>query len=108
MKADSEEERAELIKDKKMSLSAEALCKGLPEEFSQYIDHTRSLGFEERPKYAQLRRRFRRLFAARGYKHDNVFDWTEKLFYAMCERPVEPSPQSSRKKDLAGEEGDDR
>ncbi|KAM4067320.1 kinase [Hirsutella rhossiliensis] len=104
MKAANDKERTELIKDKKMSLSAKALCEGLPLEFTQYIEHTRSLGFEERPKYAYLRLLFRRLFAAQGYQHDNVFDWTEKLFHEMHGSSVELAPPSSRKKNRPAKE----
>ncbi|EQL00648.1 casein kinase I isoform delta [Ophiocordyceps sinensis CO18] len=95
MKAANDHERSELIKNRKMSLSAEELCEGLPQEFTQYIEHARSLAFEERPKYAYLRRLFRRLFTAQGYQHDNVFDWTEKLFHEIHNSAVEPAPPVS-------------
>ena len=65
----------------KESLSGEALCNGvLPGQFATYIDYTRSLGFDDKPDYLYLRRLFNRLFATEGFKHDNVFDWTEKRF----------------------------
>lgn len=93
LKADNEKRRSELIKEKKTRLSAEALCEGLPREFVQYMEHAWSLGSEDVPKYAHLRRLFRRLFTARGYQHDNVFDWTEKLFHEM--QGTEPAPRAS-------------
>jgi serine/threonine protein kinase len=80
LKATTEDEKLELIKQKKMSLSPEELCKDIPVEFTKYIEYTRSLGFDEKPKYSYLRQLFRDLFIRRGFKHDNVFDWTEKRF----------------------------
>ncbi|OAA35511.1 casein kinase I isoform delta [Metarhizium rileyi] len=76
LEATSEKEKDLLIKETKRSLSAEALCKGLPGAFASYINHVRSLDFNERPDHAYLQG----LFKARGFKYDDVFDWTEKLF----------------------------
>lgn len=81
LKAAPGEGRAERIKQMKETLSGEALCNGvLPGQFATYLDYTRSLGFDDKPDYSYLRRLFRRLFAAEGFKYDNVFDWTEKMF----------------------------
>jgi hypothetical protein len=80
----------------KERLSGQGLCDGiLPEEFANFIDYTRSLRFEDKPDYANLRRVFRRLFAAKGFKHDNVFDWTQKMFDEMQSKaaPAVPSIQ---------------
>jgi len=79
-KAATEEEKDDLIKHMKTNTSPSSLCEGLPEEFATYIGYVRSLGFEDRPDYAYLRRLFDSLFVSRGFKHDNVFDWTEKRF----------------------------
>ncbi|OAR00667.1 hypothetical protein LLEC1_07338 [Akanthomyces lecanii] len=81
LKATTEEEKNELIKQKKLDLSVTELCEGLPTEFATYIAYTRSLGFEDRPDYAYLRRLFRHAFSACGFEYDSIFDWTEKLFY---------------------------
>ncbi|KUI73171.1 Casein kinase I isoform delta [Cytospora mali] len=77
---DKEEQEKELVKNKKMSLSAEELCKDLPDAFPKYINYMRSLRFEDKPDYTYVRRLFRQLFISRGYKHDNIFDWTERRF----------------------------
>ncbi|KAL3965705.1 hypothetical protein ACCO45_000013 [Purpureocillium lilacinum] len=79
-KAATEEEKDDLIKDMKTNTSPSRLCEGLPEEFAIYLGYVRSLGFEDRPDYAYLRHLFDRLFVSSGFKHDNVFDWTEKRF----------------------------
>lgn len=52
-------------------------------EFVAYIKYTRSLAFHDKPDYAHLRRRFRRLFKSRGFAYDNVYDWTENRCYEM-------------------------
>lgn len=87
LEARTDKERDERIKEGKESLSGEALCHGvLPKQFATYIDYTRSLGFDDKPDYSYLRRLFRRLFAARGFKYDNLFDWTEKRFQEICSK----------------------
>ncbi|KAK3311175.1 casein kinase I isoform delta [Chaetomium strumarium] len=84
LKAATGEEKDARIKEIKERLSGEELCDGiLPKEFATYINYTRRLRFEDRPDYSYLRRLFRRLFAAKEFKYDNVFDWTKKMFNEM-------------------------
>ncbi|KAF1739593.1 Casein kinase I isoform delta [Beauveria bassiana] len=85
------EEKNELIKQKKLKMPVTELCEGLPREFATYISYTRSLGFKDRPDYAYLRRLFGKAFSARGFRYDNIFDWTEKRF-------VEIQGDSTKKK----------
>lgn len=56
------------------------IASDLPEFFGKYLNITRLLDFEDRPGYRSLRQGFRRVFTAHGFKHDNVFDWTERLY----------------------------
>jgi serine/threonine protein kinase len=44
------------IYNSKKTISVEKICKGLPEEFIQYINYTRKLEFEEDPNYDYLRK----------------------------------------------------
>lgn len=82
--ATTDQEKEKRIKERKETMSAEALCDDvLPREFARYIDYSRSLGFDDRPDYAYLRGLFGRLFTAEGFQHDDVFDWTEKRFHAI-------------------------
>jgi casein kinase 1 delta/casein kinase I family protein HRR25 len=83
LKASTDKERSELIKQKKSRTSIKSLCKGLPDEFATYITYTRSLQPTQKPDYASLLKLFGRLFAARDFKYDNVFDWTEKRFHEL-------------------------
>jgi hypothetical protein len=79
----------ETVKEMKEERSGGKLCEGiLPPEFATYIDYARALGFGKRPDYSYLRRLFRRLFVRKGFKHDNVFDWTEKRFHELRESAV--------------------
>ncbi|KAG5928141.1 hypothetical protein E4U42_001201 [Claviceps africana] len=59
------------------------LCKGLPEAFAQYMSYLRCLQPADKPNYAYLLKLFKTLFVARGFKYDNVYDWTEKRFYEL-------------------------
>jgi casein kinase 1 delta/casein kinase I family protein HRR25 len=80
LKLATDDEKDARLKEIKEGLSGEELCNGLPKEFAAYINYTRRLAFDDKPDYSYLRRLFRNLFQAKGFKYDHVFDWTEKLF----------------------------
>ena len=42
------------VLQKKMSITAEELCEGLPPLFSEFIIHVRSLDFDKKPDYEHL------------------------------------------------------
>ena len=48
----------EKVYAKKLSITPEILCQGLPYEFSKYIDYCRKLEFEQEPDYNYLRNLF--------------------------------------------------
>lgn len=48
-------EKYNAIRDKKVQTSVETLCKGLPEQFAEYIKICRSMKFEETPNYENLK-----------------------------------------------------
>lgn len=83
LKAATEREKNQLIKEKKLNLPVTRLCDGLPEEFATYISYTRSLGFRDKPNYGYIRRLLRHAFLTCGFRYDNVFDWTERRFREM-------------------------
>ncbi|KAI0972790.1 casein kinase I isoform delta [Xylaria arbuscula] len=81
LKAKTDDEKLELIKQKKMSLSGEELCQDLlPAEFARYINYARSLGPRDKPNYRYIRNLFRNRFQSEGFEYDHVFDWTVKRF----------------------------
>lgn len=55
LKAINQNEKYEKIKEKKISTPAEVLCRGLPPEFTQYINYSKNLKFEQKPDYAFIR-----------------------------------------------------
>jgi serine/threonine protein kinase len=42
------------VLQKKLSITVEELCEGLPAPFCKFISHVRSLGFDEKPDYQYL------------------------------------------------------
>jgi len=44
----------EAVLRKKISISAKQLCEGLPPLFTKFVNHVRSLGFDEKPDYTHL------------------------------------------------------
>lgn len=101
LKAPTDKERNELLKEKKLSLSGKDLCGDvLPSEFATYINYTRSLRFNDKPNYSYLRKLFRHVFRSEGFKYDNVFDWTQKRFEEVCPEASQPKPPLSAPKTL--------
>ncbi|KAM3583453.1 serine/threonine protein kinase [Umbelopsis sp. WA50703] len=76
LKAATKKQKYDRIMEKKMTTSTELLCRGFPNEFSIYLNYTRSLRFDDKPDYSYLRKLFRDLFVREGYVYDYVFDWT--------------------------------
>lgn len=84
LKAATDDEKLELIKQKKISLSGEELCQDLlPTEFARYINYTRSLDPRDKPNYRYIRNLFRNRFKSEGFEYDHVFDWTVKRFFEL-------------------------
>ncbi|KAJ3439576.1 ck1 family protein kinase [Anaeramoeba flamelloides] len=54
------------------------LCKGLPDEFLQFLRYCKTLEYQQKPNYSKLRQNFRKLFLQRGYVYDYKFDWVVK------------------------------
>jgi len=79
LKAATKKHKYQMILEKKIMLSTDELCRGLPEEFATFLDYTRSLRFEESPNYAYLRRLFRDLFEREQFQYDYEFDWVVRL-----------------------------
>ncbi|KAI1787284.1 kinase-like domain-containing protein [Ganoderma leucocontextum] len=52
--------------------SGRTLCQGYDDVFAQFVDYTRSLDYEDTPKYRHWRRAFRELIT--GLSEDAVFD----------------------------------
>lgn len=79
LKARTLKEKYDKIKEKKILTKLDELCKGLPEEFSQYCGYCRKLKFIEKPDYAYLKGLFKNLFTANGFDYNFVYDWSKKF-----------------------------
>lgn len=87
IRARTKKEKYDKIMEKKMTTPADALCRGLHQEFAIYLNYVRSLRFDDKPDYSYLRKLFRDLFVREGFQYDYVFDWTiRKLVSAATER----------------------
>ena len=85
--AKTKKEKYDKIREKKVTTTVEALCKGYPEEFGQYLDYCRKLPFDEKPDYALLRKLFKDLFVKKGFEYDYVYDW---LLPKPASKPLPP------------------
>ena len=75
VKIADKKEKYEIIKEKKQEMPLEELCKGMPNQFIEYMEMVRALKFEERPDYDVLRQLFKELFYDQGFEYDYNFDW---------------------------------
>ena len=76
LKATTKKQKYDRILEKKLSISTEVLCEGLPIEFKEYLDYCKNLKFDERPDYLYLAKLFKDLSIKLEYHNDHLFDWT--------------------------------
>ena len=76
LKATTKKQKYDRILEKKLCISVELLCQGLPVEFAQYMTYCRNLAFDEKPDYLYLARLFKDLSVRLDYHNDHLFDWT--------------------------------
>ncbi|CAK77898.1 unnamed protein product (macronuclear) [Paramecium tetraurelia] len=79
LNVNNREEKYELIKTIKQTISVEDLCHGLPHEFVKYFQHCRQLKFEEEPDYKRFKMLFRDLFFKLDFVWDYQFNWIDSL-----------------------------
>ena len=90
--AKTKEDRYRKIMLKKKETSAEELCMGFPNEFAKYVNYTRSLQYEEDPKYYYLKDLFTQVLSRDGFRIDCFYDWdNETIFYFRDFRNVDSS-----------------
>jgi len=75
LRTSTKKKRYDAISQKKQVTTIEALCKGFPEEFAEYLRYCRSLRFDDKPDYTYLRKLFRDLFYRMKFPADQVYDW---------------------------------
>ncbi|KAL9650675.1 hypothetical protein ABK040_001731 [Willaertia magna] len=95
LRAQTKQQKYDLISEKKMSTTIESLCKGFPSEFAAYLKYVRALRFEDKPDYAYLRKLLRDLFTKEGYQMDYLFDWTiKRINNIKPELPISSNAQT--------------
>lgn len=74
IKHKDKKERYRLIGEKKMSISEEELCEGMPKEFVIFLKYCRNLDYTEKPHYSALKKMFINLYNSRNYT-DEKLEW---------------------------------
>ncbi|EFX00069.1 casein kinase 1 [Grosmannia clavigera kw1407] len=75
VKAPQNDQRYELMCEKKQATSIEDLCGEYPEQFAEYLAYTRGLTFEGDPDYDYLQGLFSQVLSGLGESNDGVYDW---------------------------------
>ncbi|CCE65057.1 hypothetical protein TPHA_0J02370 [Tetrapisispora phaffii CBS 4417] len=75
LKATTKKEKYGNILEKKLSVSVETLCQGLPQEFVEYLLYCKNLKFDQKPDYLYLAKLFKGLAKKFQYHNDHLYDW---------------------------------
>eukprot|EP01017_Pseudomicrothorax_dubius_P045378 TRINITY_DN783_c0_g1_i6.p1 TRINITY_DN783_c0_g1~~TRINITY_DN783_c0_g1_i6.p1 ORF type:complete len:333 (+),score=76.02 TRINITY_DN783_c0_g1_i6:3-1001(+) len=78
LNANNKKEKYEKIMEKKINTPIEVLCKGLPQEFAEFLKYARELGFEEKPDYERLRTLLKTCAERNLVRFDAAFDWSHQ------------------------------
>ncbi|KAJ3122879.1 serine/threonine protein kinase [Nowakowskiella sp. JEL0407] len=107
LKAATKKQKYDRIMEKKMTTPTDVLCRGFPNEFTIYLNYTRSLRFDDKPDYSYLRKLFRDLFIREGYHYDYVFDWTVVKIEQERSKELARAEQA-KEEDEEGDQGNRR
>uniref|UniRef100_A0A060TAH5 non-specific serine/threonine protein kinase n=1 Tax=Blastobotrys adeninivorans TaxID=409370 RepID=A0A060TAH5_BLAAD len=102
LKAQTKKQKYDRIMEKKMTTSAEALTRGLPSEFTSFLNYARSLRFDDKPDYLYMRKLFRDLFVRQSYRYDYVFDWNLLKSQAKPQQQQQQPAQQSQQSPAQG------
>ena len=75
LKCKDKNEKHTKIKELKMSITPEKLFEGIPKEFADYLTMVKKLGFEDEPAYKSYIQMFNKLFKAKEFEMDYIYDW---------------------------------
>jgi serine/threonine protein kinase len=75
LKCKDKNEKHAKIKELKMSMTPEKLFEGIPKEFAEYLTMVKKLGFEDEPAYKTYIQMFNKLFKAKEFEMDYIYDW---------------------------------
>ncbi|KAL4951429.1 hypothetical protein BDW69DRAFT_196446 [Aspergillus filifer] len=105
LKAATKKQKYDRIMEKKMTTPTEVLCRGFPNEFSIYLNYTRSLRFDDKPDYSYLRKIFRDLFVRESFQYDYVFDWTVYKYQKNAAMIVDAKQKDKEAEEQARRQG---
>jgi serine/threonine protein kinase len=71
----TENEKTRKVGEMKTKMSAEDLCKELPEEFVKFLNYVKNLSFKQNPDYVFLKGLFNKIAENNNFKLDYVWDW---------------------------------
>nr|ADD38683.1 Casein kinase I [Lepeophtheirus salmonis] len=77
--AESKREKYRKIYKTKLGVRPDALCNGLPEEFSKFLSYARSMTFDEEPRYRYLYGLVKQVLQKRRLKYDYNYDWMPEI-----------------------------
>ena len=72
----TKEEKYQKILEKKMEISSTELCDGIPNEFVEFLEYIKNLGYNEKPEYEMLRHLFDNIMEKNKFNYDYIYDWT--------------------------------
>lgn len=75
LRACNKKDKYQRIMEKKMNITVDSMCRGVPEEFAVLINYARALRFEEKPDYTYLKRIFKDLMTKENLQCDYLYDW---------------------------------
>ena len=75
--SNSKSEKHIKIMEKKINMSSERLCQGMPKEFLELYEYSMNLQFEEKPDYEFMREKLRDVLRREGLSCDWIFDWNK-------------------------------
>ena len=61
--------------ERKLNISVDNMCRGLPDEISTFLNYSRALIFEEKPDYSYPKKLFKELFIREHMQNDFIYDW---------------------------------
>ena len=73
---DDAKERLSKISEMKLMVSSDVLCKGMPAEIKQCLDHCKSLKFEQDPDYSLIKKLLSDILSVNKFDNDGVYDWS--------------------------------
>lgn len=75
----TKQDKYQKILEKKINISSDDLCTGLPENFKKMFEYINSLHFEEKPDYSYLRKLLKEMFDKYHFEYNMKFNWVNQI-----------------------------